>query len=420
MHIGNLRAAIFNYICSLQDKSGFILRIEDTDKERNIQGKEKDILEILSKFGIKPQQIYIQSENLKFHRQLASKLLIDKKAFACFCTEEELEAKKQKAKEEGVAYRYDGTCERLSDAEVLACDKPFVIRMKKPERTMSFTDAIKGELSFEPDAVDSFVIMRTDKTPTYNFACAVDDMLEGVTFVIRGEDHVSNTPKQDLIREGLGYTGKMNYAHLPILLNIEGKKMSKRENESSVKWLFEQGFLPEAIANYLILLGNKTPSEIFTIDEAVKWFDITKISRSPARFDVKKLEQINREHIKLASDDRIAEVFGMDKNLANLVRFYTQESSLVPEIKEKVNKIFAPKVAPEEYKSEFETIKNAAKNLGEFENFDDFKKALMTATGLKGKNFFMPLRALLTGDLHGPELSELYPLIKGDLARIIA
>ncbi|WP_169754477.1 glutamate--tRNA ligase [Campylobacter curvus] len=420
MHIGNLRAAIFNYICSLQDKSGFILRIEDTDKERNIQGKEKDILEILSKFSIKPQQIYIQSENLKFHRQLASKLLIDKKAFACFCTEEELEAKKQKAKEEGVAYRYDGTCERLSDAEVLACEKPFVIRMKKPERTMSFTDAIKGELSFEPDAVDSFVIMRTDKTPTYNFACAVDDMLEGVTFVIRGEDHVSNTPKQDLIREGLGYTGKMNYAHLPILLNIEGKKMSKRENESSVKWLFEQGFLPEAIANYLILLGNKTPSEIFTIDEAVKWFDITKISRSPARFDVKKLEQINREHIKLASDDRIAEVFGVDKNLANLVRFYTQESSLVPEIKEKVNKIFAPKVAPEEYKSEFETIKNAAKNLGEFENFDDFKKALMTATGLKGKNFFMPLRALLTGDLHGPELSELYPLIKNDLARIIA
>ncbi len=420
MHIGNLRAAIFNYICSLQDKSGFILRIEDTDKERNIQGKEKDILEILSKFGIKPQQIYIQSENLKFHRQLASKLLIDKKAFACFCTEEELEAKKQKAKEEGLAYRYDGTCERLSDAEVLSCEKPFVIRMKKPERTMSFTDAIKGELSFEPDAVDSFVIMRTDKTPTYNFACAVDDMLEGVTFVIRGEDHVSNTPKQDLIREGLGYTGKMNYAHLPILLNIEGKKMSKRENESSVKWLFEQGFLPEAIANYLILLGNKTPSEIFTIDEAVKWFDITKISRSPARFDVKKLEQINREHIKLASDDRIAEVFGVDKNLANLVRFYTQESSLVPEIKEKVNKIFAPKVAPEEYKSEFETIKNAAKNLGEFENFDDFKKALMTATGLKGKNFFMPLRALLTGDLHGPELSELYPLIKNDLARIIA
>ena len=365
MHIGNLRAAIFNYICSLQDKSGFILRIEDTDKERNIEGKEKDILEILSKFGIKPEQIYIQSENLKFHRQLASKLLIDKKAFACF------------------------------------------------------TDAIKGELSFEPDAVDSFVIMRADKTPTYNFACAVDDMLEGVTFVIRGEDHVSNTPKQDLIREGLGYTGKMNYAHLPILLNIEGKKMSKRENESSVKWLFEQGFLPEAIANYLILLGNKTPTEIFTIEDAVKWFDITKISRSPARFDVKKLEQINREHIKLASKERIKEIFGVDDSKVELVKFYTQESSLVPEIKAKVEAIYSPKIAPDEYKNEFEIIEKAARNLKACESFDEFKKELMSATNLKGKNFFMPLRALLTNDLHGPELSELYPLIKEDLGKIL-
>ena len=261
--------------------------------------------------------------------------------------------------------------------------------------------------------------MRADKTPTYNFACAVDDMLEGVTFVIRGEDHVSNTPKQDLIREGLGYTGKMNYAHLPILLNIEGKKMSKRENESSVKWLFEQGFLPEAIANYLILLGNKTPTEIFTIEDAVKWFDITKISRSPARFDVKKLEQINREHIKLASKERIKEIFGVDESKVELVKFYTQESSLVPEIKAKVEAIYSPKIAPDEYKNEFEIIKKAALNLKTCETFDEFKKELMSATNLKGKNFFMPLRALLTNDLHGPELSELYPLIKDDLGKIL-
>ncbi|MBR8462568.1 glutamate--tRNA ligase [Campylobacter sp. faydin G-105] len=419
MHIGNLRAAIFNYICSLQDKSGFILRIEDTDKERNIDGKEKDILEILSRFGITPQQIYIQSENLKFHRQLASKLLIDKKAFACFCTEEELESKKQKAKDQGVAYRYDGTCEHLSDAEVLANKKPFVIRMKKPKHTMSFTDTIKGELSFEPDSVDSFVIMRADKTPTYNFACAVDDMLEGVTFVIRGEDHVSNTPKQDLIRAGLGYTDTMHYAHLPILLNSEGKKMSKRDNASSVKWLFEQGFLPEAIANYLILLGNKTPSEIFTINEAVQWFDISKISRSPAKFDIAKLEQLNREHIRLASDERVCELFNVSKERVNLVKFYTQESSLIPEIKEKVAKIYSTKTAPDEYKNEFETIKKAALNLKKGESYEEFKKELMSVTGLKGKNFFMPLRQLLTGDLHGPELSELYPLIKDDLDKII-
>ena len=396
MHIGNLRAAIFNYICSLQDKSGFILRIEDTDQERNIKGKEKDILEILARFGIVPQQIYIQSENLKFHRQMASKLLIDKKAFACFCSQEELEAKKEAAKAAGVAYRYDGTCEKVTDEQVLNDPRPFVI-------------------------------MRADKTPTYNFACAVDDMLEGVTFVIRGEDHVSNTPKQDLIREGLGYTGKMGYAHLPIVLNIEGKKMSKRENESSVKWLLQSGFMPEAIANYLIMLGNKTPCEIFTIEQAAQWFDLTKISHSPAKFDVKKLEQLNREHIKIASDDRIAELFGFekDRNLAvkiALAKFYTQESSLIPQIAAKISAVFAAKAAPSEYANEFKTLKSAAQtllNTPAAQNFDDFKKELMQKSGLKGKNFFMPLRALLTNELHGPELSELYAIIKENLSEVI-
>ncbi|CAD7286456.1 glutamate--tRNA ligase [Campylobacter suis] len=419
MHIGNLRAAIFNYICSLQDKSGFILRIEDTDSERNIDGKEKEIVEILAKFGIVAEQIYIQSKNLKFHRQLASKLLIDKKAFACFCTEDELENKKQKAKENGVAYRYDGTCEKMSNDEVLACEKPFVIRMKKPAHTMSFTDAIKGELSFEPDAVDSFVIMRADKTPTYNFACAVDDMLEGVSFVIRGEDHVSNTPKQDLIREGLGYTDTMRYAHLPIILNGDGKKMSKRDNASSVKWMLETGFMPEAIANYLILLGNKTPVEIFTIKEAAQWFDISKISRSPAKFDIAKLEHVNREHIKLASDERLSELLELDKKFANLARFYTQESSLLPQIKEKIEKIYTAKSIPSEFANDFETIKHAAKTLKECETYDEFKTELMSATSLKGKSFFMPLRYAITGDFKGPELGELYPLIKADIKEII-
>ncbi|KEA46260.1 glutamate--tRNA ligase [Campylobacter mucosalis] len=416
MHIGNLRAAIFNYICSLKEKSDFILRIEDTDTERNIKGKEKEIIEILSRFGIKPAHIYIQSENLKFHRELAAKLLIDKKAFACFCSEDELEAKKEKAKNDGAPYRYDGTCERLSNEEVLNNDKPFVIRMKKPQSTMSFTDAIKGELSFEPDAIDSFVIMRADKTPTYNFACAVDDMLEGVTFVIRGEDHVSNTPKQDLIRQGLGYTQKMQYAHLPIILNEDGKKMSKRDDASSVKWMLESGFMPEAIANYLVLLGNKTPVEIFTLDEAAKWFDISKISRSPAKFDLNMLKHVNREHIKIASDERLKEL-GLDK--PNLARFYTQEASLIPEIKEKIAKIYSPKVAPDEYKNEFEIIKSAILSLKPCESYDEFKNELIKATSLKGKSFFMPLRMLLTGELHGPELSELYPLIKDDLKEIV-
>ena len=349
MHIGNLRAAIFNYIVSKQKNEGYILRIEDTDKERNIDGKDEDIKEILTKFGIKWDKLYYQSKNLKFHREFANKLLIDKKAFCCFCSEEELAAKKQKAKDKGVAYRYDGTCEKLSDMEVLDITKPFVIRMKKPSHAMKFIDDIKGELVFEPENIDNFVIMRRDKTPTYNFACSIDDMLMDVSYVIRGEDHVSNTPKQDLIRQALGYDKKIGYAHLPIILNQEGKKMSKREKDSSVKFLLDSGYLPEAILNYLVLLGNKTPCEIFTLDDAIKWFDIKNISKSPAKFDIDKLTQINREHIKIASNKRLSELFEMDIKFGDLIRFYTQEGSLIPEIKEKILQIYSKKTIPDEH-----------------------------------------------------------------------
>ena len=421
MHIGNLRAAIFNYICSIKDKSGFILRIEDTDTARNIEGKEEEIQEILHKFGIKWQTLYYQSKNLKFHREFAHKLLMDKKAFCCFCSSEILAQKKELAKQNGEAYRYDGTCERLSDEQVLECEKPFVIRMKKPASTMKFKDAIKGEISFEPENIDSFVIMREDKTPTYNFACAIDDMLEGVTFVIRGEDHVSNTPKQEWIRECVGFSEKIQYAHLPIILDNEGKKKSKRDSSSSVKWLLECGYMPEAIANYLILLGNKTPCEIFTIEEAAQWFDITKISKNPAKFDITKLAQINREHIKRASDERLSELFSLEISRANLIRFYTQESSLIPEISAKISAIFSPKNISEEWRENAEILRNLILNESEIPaEFNEFKSNLMKKSALKGKAFFMPLRLLLTNSEHGPELSELFPLIRDEIRAVVA
>ncbi len=420
MHIGNLRAAIFNYIVAKQKNEGYILRIEDTDKERNIDGKDEDIKEILTKFGIKWDKLYYQSKNLKFHREFANKLLIDKKAFCCFCTEEELAAKKQKAKDEGVAYRYDGTCEKLSDLEVLEKNTPFVIRMKKPSHAMKFTDDIKGELVFEPENIDNFVIMRRDKTPTYNFACSIDDMLMDVSYVIRGEDHVSNTPKQDLIRQALGYDKKIGYAHLPIILNQDGKKMSKREKDSSVKFLLDSGYLPEAILNYLVLLGNKTPCEIFTLDDAIKWFNIKNISKSPAKFDIEKLTQINREHIKIASNKRLSELFEMDIKFGDLIRFYTQEGSLIPEIKNKILQIYSKKTIPDEYKENVNLIKNAISKVEISKDFNEFKQNLMKLTNLKGKNFFMSLRILLTNQTHGPELSELYSLIKDDIKEIVS
>ncbi|MBQ7135920.1 glutamate--tRNA ligase [Campylobacter sp.] len=417
MHIGNLRVAIFNYIASLQDKSGFVLRIEDTDKERNIEGKDEQIMEILRQFGIKWDTLYYQSKNLKFHQEFAARLLIDKKAFLCFCDDETLEAKREEAAKNGKAYRYDGSCENLSDDDVLNNPRPAALRLKAPKTTQKFIDKIKGEIVFEPENIDSFVLLRADKTPTYNFACAIDDMLEGVTMIIRGEDHVSNTPKQNLIREALGYTQEISYAHLPIILNMEGKKMSKRDNSSSVSYLLQKGYMPEAIANYLILIGNKTPCEIFTLEQAASWFDISNISRSPAKFSEEKLAQINREHIKLASDDRLVELGFSSPDLA---RFYTQESSLIPEIIAKIEAINAPKIIPQQWQKEADEIRKVILNMQIPHSFEELKIVIADETNLKGKSLFMPLRLLLTGAEHGPELKDLYPLIKSDIKEIVA
>lgn len=433
MHIGNLRAAIFNYICSRQERTDFILRIEDTDTARNIKGKDEEIKEILRIFGISWQHYYVQSENLKHHRQMALRLVAEKKAFACFCTAETLEKKKAEAKAQGKAYRYDGTCEHLSGEEVLNNELPFTIRLKKPTQAMEFTDLIKGRLHFEPENIDSFVIMRADKTPTYNFACAVDDMLEGVSCIIRGEDHTSNTPKQEHIRASLGFEKPMIYAHLPIILNEDGQKMSKREAHSSVKWLLEQGILASAVANYLIMLGNKTPREIFTLDEAMEFFDIKNVSKAPARFDLKKLLQINREHIKLLSDNALCEALnlgtlaakfkGKERELAALARFYTQESSTINELQSKIKSIFSPKnfatLENGEFKSECETLKNLLQSVNLADDFNEFKENLSQKSGLKGKKFFMPLRLVLTAQPHGPELNDLYALLKPFINEIV-
>ena len=420
MHIGNLRVAIFNYIVAKQRGERFIVRIEDTDRERNIEGKDREILEILNLFGLEYDDLYYQSKNLTIHQHMAIKLLEERKAFACFCTPEELESEREAAKSKGVAYRYSGRCELLSDEEVLKNEKPFTIRLKKPENEVQFDDLIKGKMTFRPDDIDSFVIMRADKSPTYNFACAVDDMLHDITLVIRGEDHVSNTPKQIHIRNLIGYDKEIEYAHLPIILNEDGKKMSKRDSASSVKWLFEEGFLPEAIANYLILLGNKTPKEVFTLKEALEWFDLENISKAAAKFDIDKLRFLNREHMKLMDSKELSRAFGFaDSAIGELVKCYLEEGSTVKEIKPKIEAIFSAKPKESEWSEEMAQLAEAIKSAPAFESFDEFKSYLMQKTGLKGKKFFKPLRLLLTGAEHGPELSHLYPHLKSYLLEIV-
>jgi glutamyl-tRNA synthetase len=419
MHIGNLRVAIFNYIVAKQNNDKLLIRIEDTDKERNIEGKDVEILNILKLFGIEYDNVVYQSANLHLHQEMAKKLLDSKKAFVCFCDEDEINFQREKAKIEKRPYRYSGKCENLTNEQIrnnIEKKIPFVVRLKKPEHNIKFSDLIKGEFDFSPFDIDSFIIMRKDFTPTYNFACAIDDMLYDISLVIRGEDHLSNTPKQIAIREALGYDKEIKYAHLPIILNAEGKKMSKRDNASSVKWLLEEGFLPEAIANYLILLGNSFENEIFTLKEAVEFFDITKISRAPAKFDLDKLKFINKEHMRKI--EKLTRYIGYHEEYEPLARLYLDEVSTVKELKNKLDAIFEKKDF-DEFKDELEILKKEILENDFEENYDDFKKRVMQNTGLKGKKLFMPLRMLMVGSKQGPEIKDLYAIMKPYLKTVI-
>jgi len=419
MHVGNLRVAIFNYIVARQKGEKLLIRIEDTDKERNIEGKDKEILDILNIFGIKYDQVVYQSSNFHIHQQMAKQLLDKKEAFVCFCDEEELNFQREKAKIEKRPYRYSGKCENLSSEEVeklLKQKKPFVIRIKKPQSDIEFVDEIKGDMKFTPFEVDSFVILRGDYTPTYNFACAVDDMIYDISLVIRGEDHLSNTPKQIHIRKSLGYDKEIKYAHLPIILNEEGKKLSKRENHASVKWLLEEGFLPEAIANYLILLGNSFEKEVFTLEEAIEFFDLSKISKAPAKFDIEKLKFLNKEHMKRLKN--LHKIIGVHESYEKLLEIFRDESSTVKEIKEKFDKIFT-KSQDDEFKDQREILKEEILKHDLEDEYNDFKKRLMKNTNLKGKNLFMPLRELLINQKHGAEIKDLYDAMKPYLKEIV-
>jgi len=383
LHISNLQIALLNYICAKQAGEPFIVRIEDGDKAHIIEGKDQDILDTLALFGISYSQLYYQSHNFKYHLQFASTLLDTKKAFICFCPHEnELSA-------------CDGTCEHLSSEEVLNIPKPFVIRMKKLEHTGN-----------------SFVIMRTDKYPTYTFACACDDMLQGVTTIIREDEQEPNAPKEEYIRKSIGYDQAMHYTHVPTLLCPK--------DESDVTWLLNQGFMPEAIVNYLLLLSHPTPVEIFTLEEAISWFDITKISKAPVNFDIEKLRFINREHIKRIPDMELSKRIGYAcENIGKLAKLYTEDVSTTFEIKQKVDALFAKKAFDATFGNESKLLQELILNAPYCETFDAFKAYLVEKSGLKDEAFFKPLHFCLTGADHGLDLAMVYPLIKNYLKEIV-
>lgn len=426
MHIGNLRAAIFNYIIAKQTNQKFLIRIEDTDTARNIEGKDKEILSLLNLFGLLWDNLVYQSDNFARHRQLAEYLISQGKAFYCYCSKAFLESKREEAKAQKRAFRYDDSWAEL---EKSSNPKP-VVRIKGARNAISFVDSIKGRLDFEPQELDSFVILKEDGVPTYNFACAVDDMLYDISFIVRGEDHVSNTPRQILIQRALGYEKELGYAHLPIILGENGSKMSKRDSASSVAWLLGEGFLPQAIINYLVSMGNHTPTEVFKLQDTYAWFDIKNIAKSPVKWDIKRLRFLNREHLKLLNEQEFALLLdSKDSSIGALGKLFLQEASTLNEIRAKLDSIFSPKcITQVEDNQSFEEqcrilythlCEMIESNSEDLQDYESLKNALMQRSKLKGKQFFKPLRILLTNHTHGLELNQMYPYLRFFLRDIV-
>ena len=421
MHIGNLRIAIYNYIMSKQLNEKLIIRIEDTDKEKNIEGKDKEILELLSLFAIDYEYVIHQSDNVKTHQKMAMKLLMNKKAFSCFCSEDWLNKQKEQAITDKKPFTYDGHCESLSDDVILNTEAPFTVRIKKPLNNISFTDLVRGNFDYKPLDIDSFVILEQDKNPTYDYACAVDDMVYDISTVIRDENYISNTPKQIQIRNSLGYEKEINYVHLPSILNAQtGKKMSMSSDDSSIQWLINEGFLPVAIVNYLVLLGNNAPKEIFTLEESIEWFDIKKVSKNAVEFDMDKLRFINREHLKTIDELRLSKILGFaDTDIGELAKLYLEESSTIKELKTKINLIFSKKESLAGFEEELDKLRLCLKSAPYFDDINQLNKHIVNETNLTAKSLSKPLRYILTGTVEGPALNEIYPFIKNYLGEII-
>ena len=309
-HLGTASTALYNVLFARQSRGTFALRIDDTDQERNRPEYEQLIYESLGWLGLNwdegpdrggPYAPYRQSERVDLYRQYAAKLLADGKAYQCFCTAEELEAERRQAQFEKRPYKYSRRC--LIDPPKDRTE--FAVRFKVPGGEVKFKDMIRGEMVFDADLIGDFILMKSDGFPTYQFASPVDDAAMKISHVIRGEEHLSNTPYQLMIIDALAYERPVAYAHMPLILAKDGAKLSKRKHPESNLMLYrEQGYLPEALINYLALLGWNpgTPQEIFTFDELVKVFSFDRVQHAGARFDWEKLNWINGEWIRAMDD----------------------------------------------------------------------------------------------------------------------
>jgi glutamyl-tRNA synthetase len=321
LHIGTARTALFNYLFAKKYQGSFILRIEDTDIERSRPEYEKDIIENLKWLGIEWSEgpdiggeygPYRQSQRLEIYSKYLEKLLAEDKAYYCFCSEEELEAQRQYQMSIGQIPRYSGKCAGLSKEEVkkyLAEGKPSIIRFRVVAKKVEFNDLIRGKIEFDTSLMGDIAIAKNLTTPLYNFAVVIDDFEMKISHVIRGEDHISNTPKQILIQEALGFP-RPEYAHLPLILGPDRAKLSKRHGAVAVAEYKKAGYLPEALINFMAFLGWNpgTEREIYSMSSLIKEFSLERIQKGGAIFNQKRLDFLNGFYIRQRSVEKLTEL----------------------------------------------------------------------------------------------------------------
>jgi len=359
LHLGSIRTALFNFVFAKNQKGVFILRIEDTDKERSKKEFVDDIIESLKWLNLNPDEGPIfQSERVEIYRKVIEELIEKGKAYRCFCTKEELELKRQIQITKGEPPRYDGTCSQLSKEEVnekLSKGIPYVIRLKVPEQVLVFKDFLRGDIKFDLRLIGDFIVAKSETEPLFHLATPVDDYYQGITHVIRGAEHIPNTPKQILIFKAMNWKIPI-YAHIPLILGEGGGKLSKRHGAKSVLEYRKEGYLPGAIINFLILLGwhPKGDREVISMEEIIKEFNLEDVEKRPAIFNVKKLVWLNKVYLKRLSSKDVENIISTDPYLEDL-KIYLDEEKYN---KEKIYKIIElGKERANTLREIFETVK---------------------------------------------------------------
>ncbi|MBC8591610.1 glutamate--tRNA ligase [Wansuia hejianensis] len=461
LHIGGLRTALYNYLFAKHNGGKFILRIEDTDQTRFVEGAIENLISSLHWAGIEYDEgvfiednkvvqkgdygPYIQSERLDIYREYVDKLIESGHAYYCFCSKERLDTVREEQKIKGLIPKYDGLCRNISLEEAkkrIANGEEYVVRLKLPHnKDIKFHDLVRGHITINTDDIDDQVLLKSDGYPTYHLAVVIDDHLMKITHIVRGEEWLPSTPKHVYLYEVFGWE-KPTYVHLPTVLNKERKKLSKRHGDVSVDDFKSKGYLPEGLINYLALVGwsPEDNEEILSLEDMIQKFSFDRVSKTGGIFDKDKLDWVNGHYIRSNSIEKITdlaipyliEAGLIDKEFAKtnrewleiLVDIVREGMSHMSEIANKVEFMFNNEIKVEDEEA-LEMLKNEntktileaiRKELDAIDEIsEDFSNSLMKviqkATGIKGKNLFMPTRVALSGSLHGPEFAKIIYLL---------